>query len=910
MTEGLRLSEHTEARCLTDTLRVRFSRAFVEQNNVTLFVRDRKATSHVLSPTMNAKCGYKRQKNYSGGLELWASFTACHMYLQHQSTRLRISVGVKYVPLDLSWSGATEHVYFSCPYNPSNADRLVCEEAYIEVQLHGSLCVATRQSPLLFEVQSHNGEIMTRGQKWISDRGIQLRFNHPAGWMTLRVPLNSSVISRKDYNGFQSVGYNLMVKGQDALANLQYDLSAQCPLVQVMCQEGDVLVSTANLRFPGLMDGVEDQAVRMQLDGVTLSQVDAVSKGYKVFLERHSAQLSFAARTNPSLDRYNNGDFVVNKHRLALVLLWVNKKERQHGRDIIHIPPHSCHPQHQDPIFTGKTDGFNVTYGPVPLSYSLSATSVDGVHFQSPGESWAELQTHLLPGHDSYHVSFFGHFGSELIPWKYLGNLSSQYSIQPILVFSRPEEKELIVEGQVYTHIREDIVLPGVEGYCQDQSVCFNITKGNAPHLWTLYIWDSPFTNGWRTEQQHSMDDSMKLYQLCVGVDSHELLHQSVSEQGQSLVLGMAFRDKMSGEVKVWAQQACPFPPAQELACSAEGVIRVRGLQLISSPAARPELLTLLDSSCKPSEVSFPKVSFIFSISTCGTVKKVQDNIVEYENKISNVKSLDKSAPEYLKIESTLVCRYRNPGVITIERMKNLKSNASPVHAHGNLQFHMDVMKDWTFSTAFRPDEYPITKRLREPVLVEVGVDSDDPAVELYLHDCWATPTLDPAHPHIWFLIKDGCEVTKDKYKTVFHKVELSNRIKYPQHYKRFEVKTFTFVNPDSRELLTQPIIIHCTVVICDLGSLTTDRACNVQCNVDRQRKGEVCVSKSIPEFQLTSGSIQLMSDILSTGALLGEEELMLILLSVIGIFSSLVFLGVICVSQRQRLKARNKVTS
>ncbi|KPP77164.1 hypothetical protein Z043_103433, partial [Scleropages formosus] len=835
--EGLRLFEHIDARCLSDALRVRISRPFVELNNVTLLVRDRRGKSHVLSPSMSARCGYKQLENYSGGLELWASLTACHMYLQRESRRLRLSVGVKYVPLDLSWSETTDHVYFSCPYKPSSGRKLVCEEAYtevshtVDVSLYDTK-IASGKSSLIFEIRNQNGTIMTQDRKWISYQGLQLRVDRSVGRITLRVPLSSPIVSIRDSNGFLSVEHTFVVKLQDVF-NTEYDLSAQCPVVQLMCQEGDVVVSTANLWLPSLMERVEDYAIRIQLDGVTLSEEDAVSKGYKISLGTQGAKVSFATRNNPLLNGYNEDDSGVNKHRLALVLLWGLKEGLQHSREVIHIPPHSCHPQHQDPVFTVSIveDGFNVTYGPVPASYSLSATSVDGMLFQRPGDRLGGLQTHTVPGNDSYHVSVFSPFGGKVTPWKYLGGLSSQYTITPVLIFLSPDGEELIMEGAVYRHVREDIVLPGLEGYCQDQSVCFNITQGNAAHLWMLYIWDSPFTNEWRAEQQHSMRDSLKPFQLCISSDAPDLLHKSVSEERRSLVLGVSFRDQISGEVKVSAQHACPFLPAQELTCSAEGVVHARGLRLISSPTAQPELLTLLDPTCKPSEVSRPNVSFIFSVSSCGTVKKVQDNVVEYENKISNVKSLGKFAPEYLKFESTLVCRYRNPGVIALEKTKNAP------HAQGNFQLHLEIMKDWTFSTPFRPDEFPVTRLLREPVLVEVGVESSDPQIELYLRDCWASPTPEPTHSHSWFLIKDGCEVDEDEYKTVFHKVELSSRIRFPQHYKHFEMRTFAFVNSNSRELLNHSIYIHCNVVICDLEIVTSDRRCKSQCNVDKQRK-------------------------------------------------------------------------
>lgn len=51
-----------------------------------------------------------------------------------------------------------------------------------------------------------------------------------------------------------------------------------------------------------------------------------------------------------------------------------------------------------------------------------------------------------------------------------------------------------------------------------------------------------------------------------------------------------------------------------------------------------------------------------------------------------------------------------------------------------------------------------------------------------------------------------SCDVKEDEYRTIFHKVQLSKRIRFPQHYKRFEMKTFAFINPHSQELLRHPV--------------------------------------------------------------------------------------------------------
>ncbi|XP_048838067.1 uncharacterized protein LOC125712248 [Brienomyrus brachyistius] len=889
--EVLQLSDNMREHCLTDSLKIEIFKPFTDVNNVTLFVLDRKYTAHALSAHMNARCGYKLLVNYNGGLDFWVSLTACHMYLQKPSKLLRISVSVLYVPSDFSGPMATEHLHFSCPYEPSSEHRVVCEEAYIEVSqpLQGSSDKSKElpnESQQRFDIRVPGGKTVTRNRAWMSAHGIWLRVDQPASRITVRVPLSSQIISREaeGHRGYRTVGYHLVVKQKDTF---QYNMSAQCPVVLVVCQDGRV-VSTASLPLQTLRKGVQVQALRLQLDGVTLSQEEMITQGFTASLKKRDVQLSYALVTNPLSDMAN---ISVNQHHLALDLMWTTRTDGQLGRAIIHIPFHSCRLQQRNPSFAVSVmeKAFKVTYGPVPLAYSLLAVSVDGVFFQSPDEAQDGLEPYLLLEDNFYYVSLLTHFASQWIPQKYLGGLTSQYSIKPTLMFLNPEDEEFIVEGEEFIYIHEDIVLPRVEGYCYSQAVCFNITSGTADHLWLFYVWDSPFTLS-RSNDLQSSQGRAKHYQFCVNQDSPDLLHKSVGEQEQILLLAVAFRDRSTGEVKVWSHQSCSFPPAHQLTCSVEGVVKVEGVRVSSSPAARLELLTLLDPTCQPSEISHGKVSFIFTVDTCGTVKRVQGDVAVYENKVRNEKSLAKDTPEYLKFESTLVCYYRIP-VLSPRSSKGHRLGVPLAQAQGNVQFHMNIMKDEAFSVAYQTDEYPVLQWLQQPVRVEVGMQSVDPQVELHLQDCWATPTPEAKHSNTWFLIKDGCDVKEDEYRTVFHKVQRSKRIRFPQHYKRFEMKTFAFISPHSQELLQHPIYLHCTVVICDLET-SSKKACKAHCVRDQQRRGRSFRSRDPPEFLLTSGSIQLLSEVPATSPLLGEKALMLMLLSVMSILSSLVFLS------------------
>ncbi|KAG9336310.1 hypothetical protein JZ751_002657 [Albula glossodonta] len=133
----------------------------------------------------------------------------------------------------------------------------------------------------------------------------------------------------------------------------------------------------------------------------------------------------------------------------------------------------------------------------------------------------------------------------------------------------------------------------------------------------------------------------------------------------------------------------------------------------------------------------------------------MQDGFVEYENTISNRDSLNESAPEYLKFDSTLICRYSMMNATFLKSREELHSGLLPARSNGKFQLHMDIMKDDSFLEEFHEEEYPVLRRIGEPVFVEVGIRSSDPQVEIFVKDCWGSPSADPEHPLTWSIIKD-----------------------------------------------------------------------------------------------------------------------------------------------------------
>ena len=60
--------------------------------------------------------------------------------------------------------------------------------------------------------------------------------------------------------------------------------------------------------------------------------------------------------------------------------------------------------------------------------------------------------------------------------------------------------------------------------------------------------------------------------------------------------------------------------------------------------------------------------------------------------------------------------------------------------------------------------------------------------------------TLTSTSPHSPFLA--SCENTEDPFQVVVHPVSADARVKYPSHFKRFEVQMFSFMDEDNSSYL------------------------------------------------------------------------------------------------------------
>ncbi|XP_066036066.1 zona pellucida sperm-binding protein 2-like isoform X5 [Chamaea fasciata] len=281
--------------------------------------------------------------------------------------------------------------------------------------------------------------------------------------------------------------------------------------------------------------------------------------------------------------------------------------------------------------------------------------------------------------------------------------------------------------------------------------------------------------------------------------------------------------------------------------CLPNGTVIITAIKLVGGEDLDTALLVLRDRQCKPSLVTEKTATFKFNVNTCGTSRKFNSTTMTYENEVLYFRPGHDTPIYQLKF----LCSYavKQSADVPYESKKNPPPSIKP--GFGCLALSLKLFKEESYLKPYQESEYPVVKYLREALYFEVELlQPKDARLDLNLDDCWATNSQSQDSLPQWHILIHGCENNKDSYRTVFHKVNYSLRVKFPQHLKRFEVRMFSFVQDTS--LLQEELYFHCSVVICNTKQQPLDGFCPRRCNPGKHRFAQT----AHPHGQVSSGPV------------------------------------------------------
>uniref|UniRef100_UPI0037E8590E zona pellucida sperm-binding protein 4-like n=1 Tax=Semicossyphus pulcher TaxID=241346 RepID=UPI0037E8590E len=280
-------------------------------------------------------------------------------------------------------------------------------------------------------------------------------------------------------------------------------------------------------------------------------------------------------------------------------------------------------------------------------------------------------------------------------------------------------------------------------------------------------------------------------------------------------------------------------------ACSLDGhfVFSVKATD--TDPPIDPSSLVVRDQPlCLPVITTEDTAVFKIGVTECGAKMKMDGDVMIYEVDVEELhsKSETRNSPFRLQVQ----CEYEASDLKRAADLKSLYAvtNPPPVVALGTIRVQMRIAKDASFSSFFPEDQLPVTLPLRDAAYVEISIaqPSLDPTLSLRVRDCFAYPT---SRHSVWTLLYDGCPNPLDNMRS---SVPVDKQGKTTSHsqVRRFDVKTFAFLDPHTGHPSVEEMYFYCWVEIC-----TDDIDCAQRCAIissegDRRKRETMSESDQV----------------------------------------------------------------
>ncbi|MBN3308303.1 ZP4 protein, partial [Amia calva] len=242
--------------------------------------------------------------------------------------------------------------------------------------------------------------------------------------------------------------------------------------------------------------------------------------------------------------------------------------------------------------------------------------------------------------------------------------------------------------------------------------------------------------------------------------------------------------------------------------CGKDGVFTIVVFRNATVPGLVLESLRVSrgqDPACAPLLTTPESVTFRFPMVACGAQARFMDGAVVYSVNIEADKTILKgrkgSITRDRTFKLTVQCNFTLMGSteLHVKTQKQQPGEQAVLKGEGPLQLDLRLAKDAAYTSYYAPLDHPVVRVLQQPVFVEVRVlNREDPDLVLLLDNCWASTSDDPDDGLRWDLLEKGCPFSGDDYQTILQAVLAAPGVSFPNHYKRFQITMFTFVDSPS----------------------------------------------------------------------------------------------------------------
>ncbi|NXI39124.1 ZP2 protein, partial [Galbula dea] len=801
--------------CLGNVLRITLSAEYFEDKYLSFSVVDQSGIAWELDEAMASQCGYTITYSSWSNIEFRASALSCHSHLEKDVFIITLQIKASHTP---NTKNTTTHLKSaSCYYGPWSPRELLCESNYMQVSVKREIPQIvkdfTQDEPddwtiafpeakageaSVWQIVFHQPEekkALLMNDVWSAGYGL----NTTDTRVLLRIPHTAEQIQLFEDQGiiFSAVRSSTFYKHQWMI--LTVDTSVACPVDGV-----DYTNKTITWTVPKYIEllsagatSFRDIVVEAGVDLHKLSAKEMASRKYVLLndLNAITMKIPIGAEGGYYKTSVSSGQHGA-KYTINLFL------EHQWEDDKWGVTKHTIIKEIETPfeqvelVITNNSDLsarlVNVTVGTFLPDVELVNLTIEG--------STVAISEAIQHGYLTYEIRYVNRskayviqvpLDAPSIKKEYMRADMRAYTLNVTLAFITHPTSETFTVPVIMMSTVKDAVLPSARGFCDGRNLHLIIAHGNVDQKWLPFISDWHLTPKAAQKYNYSLRDNGTHLEISVPFLSSHVNYEDFNTSGIKASLHLTLKDDITLANRRDFSISCIFSSSELIKCLPNGTVVITAVKLVGVEDLDTSLLVLRDRRCKPSLVTEKTATFKFNVNTCGTSRKFNSTTMTYENDVLYFRPGNDTPVYQLKF----VCWYAIKQTVDVkyESKKNPPPSIKP--GFGTLIVSLKLFKEKTYSEPYQESEYPVVKYLREALYFEVELlQPKDARLELNLNDCWATNSQSQDNLPQWPILINGCANSEDSYRTVFHEVNYSPRVKFPQLLKRFEVRMFTFV--------------------------------------------------------------------------------------------------------------------
>ncbi|XP_042301351.1 uncharacterized protein LOC121919136 isoform X2 [Sceloporus undulatus] len=833
-----------ETACFSSMFWMKLDESFLQKKHLRIEIMDHSGVTVLPDKEVEARCGYVLSEDVWGNRIFRASFLGCHV-TNERDEKFSLTVNIKVSSFEDMRASTTYQRIMSCHYFPWAPREIVCEENYMEVSVKSDV-------PVISDDETHKWMSALPETERVAYQIWQLIFYSPSGRKTtlvsdasklgysfnntltrvfLRSPYytNESEHSVVDGVTMSTVSSTSMYKQRWLL--LMIDTTVSCPVDGTSFTDA-VIRWTVPTVIPRLV--LQQQTFRslnisMGVGGKRIE--DPTKFNYK--LEYNNTHTGIKIPIGASGGRFkstvSSGVYGMTwSIDLFLEHAWTDTDWQLTKYTV--IKPITTPFMPQIPTVVNNTVPsmrlFDVLLGVFLPDVTLVTLTIGGIPLtlkEAEQKGYKISDISFPNGTKGFRLEV--PFDDPIVQKEYINKNETKYSLYVNYTLNVGPEKKLYHHLADVECVVADIVLPEGIGYCDKANMYLAIPTSDMYKYWRLYVGNKPLNQATAFSDGYFLTTNDTHLVLQVPLFATGIIYEEVSFERIQARFDLTLKKTITMETVDIFSITCSFYFPEFVVCYPNGTVTVSAL-MKTVPSIDMGKTRLKDSTCKPKEFTKERAFFQFHVSTCGTLVKFEDNRLIYENEISFEKeTLPVQGPPTItrdpEYRLTILCYY--PLKETVAQTAIIFGSSSeisqpsgygPIITRSNTagfrrarqtpNVIANVFKDDSFAETYGTHSIAV-KYLWEPIFLEVQLKDEASDAELDLDNCWITESEEFDSIPRWKFIANGCE-DKTHGSVNFYPVFKSDRVKYPNHFKRVGIQVLI--------LLPREVYFHCTVTV------------------------------------------------------------------------------------------------